>query len=103
MTDGIMKLQHPGPSPAQSFWATLFKGGRKIELVFDDKKTITILHNNGGAPIDLMCPSTDGKVLWCSLEDGKEIFFETATGEPLTIANGSKKTKGAVYRPEFYN
>lgn len=103
MTDRvIMEFHHGGPSPARSFLAKLYQGGGKIDLVFDSKKTVTIQHNGGGAPIELMGPSVDGKVLWCSLEDGSEKFFDTATGLPIVFTTGGRALNDRKYRPKFY-
>ena len=95
----MLELDHGGPNP---FLARLYQGGRMIDIIFREKETVTIQHNGGEAPIELMCPSVDGKVLRCFLEDDSEKFFETATGLPMTFTDDGRATDDHEYRPEFY-
>ena len=103
MSNGIkLKLHHGGPSPAESFSAKLYQSGKRIDLIFGKEKTVTIRHNGGEAPIELICPSVDGKVLCCFLKDGSEKFFGTATGLPMTFTADGRATDNPSYQPKFY-
>ena len=95
----MLELDHGGPNP---FLARLYQGGRMIDIIFREKETVIIQHNGGEAPIELMCPSVDGKVLCCFLEDGSEKFFDTATGSPMTFTADGKATDDPSYQPKFY-
>jgi hypothetical protein len=98
----MLELDHGGPNQTERFKAKLYQGGEEIDLIFGDKRVVTIQHDGGETPIELMCPSVDGKVLRCFLEDGSEKFFETATGLPMAFTAKGRATDNPEYRPTFY-
>jgi len=93
-----MELQHPGPSKAHSFWATLDKKGRRIDISFEDGESVSI-QIEGKTPASGFCPTEDGKVIYCLLEDGGERLFETSSGRRLFPA---KKGQKKVVRTVLY-
>jgi len=91
-----MELQHPGPSKAHSFWATLDKKGRRINISFKDGESVSI-QIEGKIPALGFCPTEDGKVIYCLMENGEERLFETSSGRRLFFAkNGQKEVVRTV-------
>ena len=97
---GIL-LDHTSPNMAQSFRAELDENGRKIDITFRDGKKSVIEISDKDAPIDLICPSEDGLIMWCSLKNGVERFFETLTGVPFVPTNIMSDKLGCM--PKFYS
>lgn len=44
-----------------------------------------VIRIEGGSPVELFCPSVEGIIIWCALKSGEERFYDTRTGERLTV------------------
>ena len=72
-----MELQHAGENG--TFTAVTTKKNRGIKICHEQTDDIEITIAPEMAPISLICPSIDGRVLWVSLKDSSELFYDTVT------------------------
>lgn len=73
-----------------SFDAESCKGNKAIRIQFPDGKITEV--SIGESTVDMFCPSIEGNAMLVILKNGKELVFDTITGQQLSQQEQAEKT-----------